>query len=463
MKATLTLDYTNMLRPSLGDGGLNPDRLSAELAERFSAAYAGVDGERASGAMGFFELPYDEGALTKTREVADEIRHRFDNVVVLGIGGSALGATTIRDALLGPFWNEQSDAERGGFPRLYVVDNADADTLGDLLSHLDAGRTLFNVISKSGSTAETVASYLIVEGRLRDRVGEDQAGAHFLFTTDAERGPLRQVAEEDGIPTLEIPENVGGRFSVLSPVGTFPAALSGVDVDAMMAGAVAMDARCRTPTLSDNPAGLFATLLHAADTETGRPIHVLMPYADRLRSLGLWFQQLWAESLGKAVDLRGEEVHTGPTPLAALGASDQHAQVQLFMEGPHDKVVVFVSAPCSTDLIIPSHRKHVSGMGYLAGHTLGGLLDAERRATGEALRQRGRPNMTVEVGTIDAYGLGQIFMMLEIATVYAGALYGVDPLVQPGVELGKELTYGLLGREGYEPPQLTAPDPRWRV
>ncbi len=456
MSTVLALDYTNMLAPSLGGGGLDPDRLLAELAERFSGAYAGVDGERASGAMGFFELPYDEAALSKTREVADETRQRFDNVVILGIGGSALGATTIRDALLGPSWNEQSDAERGGFPRLYVMDNADAATLGDLLSHLDAGRTLFNVVSKSGSTAETVASYLVVEGHLREMVGEDQARGHFLFTTDAERGPLRQVAEEEGIPTLEIPENVGGRFSVLSPVGVLPAALTGVDVDALMAGAVAMDARCRTPTLSDNPAGLFATLLHSADTETGRPIHVLMPYADRLRSLGLWFQQLWAESLGK-------DVQTGPTPLAALGASDQHAQVQLFMEGPHDKVVVFVSSPCSKDLIIPSHRKHVPGMGYLAGHTLGELLDAERRATAEALRRRGRPNMTVEMGPIDAYGLGQILMMLEIATVYAGALYGVDPLVQPGVELGKELTYGLLGREGYESSHLPAPDPRWRV
>ena len=463
MSTELTLDYTNMLVPSLGAGGLDPDRLLAELAERFSVAYSSVDSERTSGRMGFFELPYDEAALSKTREVAAETGQRFDNVVVLGIGGSALGATTIRDALLGPSWNGQSNEERGGFPRLYVLDNADAATLGDLLSHVDVGRTLFNVVSKSGSTAETVASYLVVEGHVREVIGEDQARRHFLFTTDSRRGPLRQVAEEEGIPTLEIPENVGGRFSVLSPVGLLPAVLTGVDVDALMAGAVAMDARCRTPTLSDNPAGLFATLLHSADTETGRPIHVLMPYADRLRSLGLWFQQLWAESLGKAIDLRGEEVQTGPTPLAALGASDQHAQVQLFMEGPHDKVVVFVSAPCSTDLIIPSHRKHVTGMGYLAGHTLGELLDAERRATAEALRQRGRPNMTVEMGPIDAYGLGQILMMLEIATVYAGALYGVDPLVQPGVELGKELTYGLLGREGYESPQLPAPDPRWRV
>lgn len=463
MSTALTLDYTNMLAPSLGGGGLDPDRLPADLAERFAVAYASVEADRTAGRMGFFELPYDEAALSKTLEVADETRQRFDNLVVLGIGGSALGATTIRDALLGPSWNERSNQDRRGFPRLYVVDNADAATLGELLSHIDAGRTLFNVVSKSGSTAETVASYLVVEGHLRDLVGEDRARGHFLFTTDAERGPLRRVAEEEGIPTLEIPENVGGRFSVLSPVGVFSAALTGVDVDALISGAVAMDVRCRAATLSDNPAGLFATLLHSADTETDRPIHVLMPYADRLRSLGLWFQQLWAESLGKAVDLHGENVQSGPTPLAALGASDQHAQVQLFMEGPHDKVVVFVAAPTSADLVIPSHREHVSGMGYLAGHTVGDLLDAERRATAEALRQRGRPNMTVEMGPIDADGLGQILMMLQIATVYAGALYGVDPLGQPGVELGKELTYGLLGREGYEAPDIPAPDPRWRV
>jgi glucose-6-phosphate isomerase len=463
MSTALTLDYTNMLAPSLGGGGVEPDRLAADLAERFAVAHASVEADRTSGRMGFFELPYDEGVLSETREVADEARHRFDNFVVLGIGGSALGATTIRDALAGPSWNEWSDQDRGGFPRLYVVDNADAATLGELLSHLDASRTLFNVVSKSGSTAETIASYLVVEEHLRNMVGEDEARGHFLFTTDAERGPLRRVAEEEGIPTLEIPENVGGRFSVLSPVGVLPAAVTGVDVDALMAGAAAMDARCRAATLSDNPAGLFATLLHSADTETGRPIHVLMPYADRLRSLGLWFQQLWAESLGKAVDLQGKNVQSGPTPLAALGASDQHAQVQLFIEGPHDKVVVLVAAPASADLVIPSHRKHVSGMGYLAGHTVGELLDAERRATAEALRQRGRPNMTVELGPIDAHGLGQILMMLQIATVYAGALYGVDPLVQPGVELGKELTYGLLGREGYESSDLPAPDPRWRV
>ena len=464
MSGPLTLDYANMMEPNVEGGGVDPERLGGDLAERFAEAFASVEADRASGRMGFFDLPYAEEALRQTREVADGFGQWFENVVVLGIGGSALGARTVRDALLGPLWNEQDEEEREHFPRLYVVDNIDPATLTDLLDRLDLRRTLFNVVSKSGSTAETMALYLVLEERVRQIVGEDEARGHFLFTTDAERGSLREVAEAEGIPTLAIPANVGGRFSVLTPVGVLPAAVTGVDVEALMAGAAAMDARCRSGTLTENPAGVFATLLHTADTELGAPIHVLMPYADRLRSLGLWFQQLWAESLGKALGVGGEEVHSGPTPLTAVGASDQHAQVQLFMEGPRDKVVVFVAVQGKPDdLTIPSHREDVSALGYLGGHTIGELLDVERRATAEALRQRGRPNMTVEIERLDAFSLGQVLMMFEIATVYAAALYGVDPLVQPGVELGKELTYGLLGREGFERPSLPDADSRWRI
>ena len=278
------------------------------------------------------------------------------------------------------------------------------------------------------------------------------------------KGALRQIAEAEGIPALPVPENVGGRFSVLSPVGLLPAAVCGVDVDELLAGAAAMEARCRTEELRRNPAGMLATLLHAADTEQGRSIHVLMPYVDRLRSVALWFQQLWAESLGKAHDLHGGSVHTGPTPLAAVGATDQHSMLQLFMEGPHDKVVLFVAVEdMGGDVAIPSRHPEISSLGYLGGASLGRLLDAERRATAEALRRGGRPNATILLPRVDARALGEFIMLFQIATVYAGALYGVDPLDQPGVELGKVLTYGLMGREGYDMPELDAGDPRWVV
>jgi glucose-6-phosphate isomerase len=409
--------------------------------------------------MGFFDLPDDRVTASTVQEVADGFGQWFENVVVLGIGGSSLGGITLRDALLGPGWNERDDESRSFFPRLYVLENPDPDTARGLLDRLDLRRTLFNVVSKSGTTAETMALYLVIRGRLLEVVDEDKVHGHFLFTTDPERGVLRALAARDGVPTLSVPPNVGGRFSVLSPVGLFPAAITGTPVDELLLGARRVLDRCATPTLRENPAGLLATLLHALDTERGRPIHVLMPYSDRLRSLTLWFQQLWAESLGK---IRGEE-SVGPTPLPAVGATDQHAQVQLFMEGPQDKAVVFLSAEPAGDVAIPALHEDVDALAYLGGATLGSLLDAERRATTEALRRRGRPSMTLHLGPVNPTSLGGLLMLFQVATVYAGSLYGVDPLDQPGVELGKVLTYGLMGRAGYEPPVLPDPDPRWHV
>ena len=460
---TLRVHYSNLMSGHV-TGGVTAERMAGELAERFRGAYEAVEARRAAGDMGFFDLPYAADTLGRVKELADGFGQWFQDVVVLGIGGSGLGAVALRESLLGPFWNERSDEERDHFPRLHVVDNPDPSTFDALLRRLDPAKTLFNVVSKSGSTAETMAQYLVARTWVEDGVGPDSARGHFLFTTDPAKGALRQIAEAEGIPALPVPENVGGRFSVLSPVGLLPAAVCGVDVDALLAGAAAMEARCRTPELAGNPAGILATLLHVADTEAGRPIHVFMPYVDRLRSVALWFQQLWAESLGKAQGLDGRRAHTGPTPLAAVGATDQHSMLQLFMEGPHDKVVIFVAVEdFGEDVTIPSRHPEVSSLGYLGGASLGRLLDAERRATAEALRREGRPNVTLSLPRVEAHAVGELLMLLQIATVFAGALYGVDPLDQPGVELGKVLTYGLMGREGFDAPALDGGDPRWVV
>ncbi|HSR43350.1 MAG TPA: glucose-6-phosphate isomerase, partial [Longimicrobiales bacterium] len=430
-------------------------RLRGDLAERFREAHEEVGRRRAAGEMGFFDLPYAADTARRVQEVADSFGQWFENLVVLGIGGSGLGAVTLRDGLLGPRWNELDDERREYFPRLYVMDNADPVTVSELLDGLDLRRTLFNVVSKSGSTAETMAQYLVVRARLESLVDADKVRGHFLFTTDPERGALRRIAETEGVPTLPVPPDVGGRFSVLSPVGLLPAAVCGVEIDALLRGAADMEERCRTPELADNPAGLLATLLHAAHVESGANIHVLMPYADRLRSFALWFQQLWAESLGKEREVDGVTEHVGPTPLPAVGATDQHSQVQLFMEGPRDKVVVFLGiGDPGNPVDIPPLHPGIEQLSYLGGHTLAGLLTAERRATAEALRRRERPNLTLEVERLDAFALGSLFMLMEAATVHAGALYGVDPMDQPGVELGKRLTYGLLGRSGFDAPEL---------
>ena len=445
-----------MVAGVLEGAGMDPDRLRGDLAARFRDAHAEVEARRRTGEMGFFDLPTDRALAAEIRRVASARVRECDAFVVIGIGGSALGAAALRDALL--------PSARSHLPTLHILDNPDPDTVSALLARLDPARTIFNVVSKSGTTAETMAQFVVVWRWLETTLGAETARTRFIFTTSPDRGTLRELATRHDIPTLPIPESVGGRFSVLSPAGLLPAAATAIDIEAVLAGAAAMQQRCATPDLAANPAGTLATLLHAADTEMGAPTQVFMPYADRLGAFAYWVQQLWAESLGKALDRAGRRVETGPTPVPAFGAADQHSILQLLMEGPRDKVVVFLGreAP-GEDIAIPSPFPQSSDLSYLGGHTLFELLDSERRATAEALRREGRMNMTVMVDRVDAHSLGALFMLFQIAVVYAGALYGVDPLNQPGVELGKVLTHGLMGRSGYEVPSIPPPDPRWRV
>lgn len=454
------LDYNNMLSSRLDGRGIDPVRLEA-AGGRFREVHGEVDRRRTEGELGFLELPHDEDGVRRTREFADSVRG-VDTVVVLGIGGSALGASALFRALAHPFWNELGGAERKGYPRLYVLDNIDPTTIGPLLDRLDPDRTLVNVVSKSGETAETMAQFLVMREWLLDAMDEDACRRHLVFTTDPDKGVLRRVAQDEGIATLSIPPAAGGRFSVLSAVGLLPSALVGLDIDALLAGARSMDRRCRTDVLPENPAGLFATLQYLADAEAHAPIHVMMAYSDRLYGVADWYRQLWAESLGKRLDRDGREVFRGPTPIKALGATDQHSQVQLYVEGPFDKTVTFLTVrERRADVAIPCGYADIEALAYLGGHTLGELMDAERHATAEALAQHGRMNMTLELPALSAHATGELLMLLEIATAYAGTLYGVDPLGQPGVELGKRLTYGLMGRPSYDIPATPAQDPRW--
>lgn len=446
----IRLDYNNMLAPRLGGRGIDPAALDG-MAGRFRAAHADTARRRASGELGFYALADGGDTLDAIEAFAEGPGQSFSDVVVLGIGGSALGTIALRTALLPPAWNELDDAARDYFPRLHVLDNIDPATLGPFLDRLDLRRALFVVVSKSGGTAETMSQYLLVRERLREEMDEDGLRRHLLLVTDPEKGVLRRIAREEDIAALPIPPAVGGRFSVLSAVGLLPAALVGIDVRALLEGARAAVARCDTDDLRANPAGMFAALQFLADTEAAAPIHVMMPYSDRLRDVADWFRQLWAESLGKRADRAGAEVHVGPTPVKALGATDQHSQVQLYVEGPFDKTItVLAEGAPDADLEIPRLHEDLDELAYLGGHTFFALLNTERLATEAALARRGRMNMTLEVPRVDARALGELLMLLQIATVYAGHFYGIDPLDQPGVELGKELTYGILGRPGFD-------------
>lgn len=458
---TIRIDYSNMIGDAIG--GI-PESEWAAAESRFESAHSGFQALRASGNVGFADIVRDEALRDQAINYASLAKGRYDDVVILGIGGSALGPIALRTALRPSGWNMLSDSARDGFPRLHVLDNVDPETIAALLARLDLSRSLFIVTSKSGGTAETMSQFLIVHDSLASAglLIED----HVVFVTDPAQGALRPLAQQLQLPALDIPPSVGGRFSVLTPVGTLPAALIGIDVAKLLEGAADMVARCDATSLSENPAGVYASLQWLADTRHGKVINVMMPYSDPMRDFADWFVQLWAESLGKHLP-DGSSV--GQTPLAALGATDQHSQVQLFMEGPKNKVVTFIAVDeRGTDLTIPYGFKEVKELGYLGGHSLAELIDIEQKATAGALAKRGRPNLTIHLERVDEWHVGGLIMLLEIATAYAGQLYGIDAFNQPGVELGKQFAYAMLGRPGADEAKkewesLPPADPRWTV
>jgi len=447
----------------ISPGGIDPATWT-EAETQFTAAKRGFDALRASGTVGFVDLPANKTLLEQVEKFSSAARGKYKDIVVLGIGGSALGPIALRTALRPSGWNMLDDKARDGYPRLHVLDNVDPETIDALLVRVRLEQTLFIVTSKSGGTAETMAQFLVVHDRIA-RAKLDVA-RHMVFVTDPKQGALRPLADRLKVPALDIPANIGGRFSVLAPVGTLPAALIGIDVKSLLSGASEMSKRCDGGELARNPAGVYAVLQWLSDTRLNKKIAVFMPYSDPLRDFAAWFVQLWAESLGKQ---RPDGVSVGSTPVPALGATDQHAQVQLFMEGPADKTVTFVSVEKrATDVTIPEAFTDVQELGYLGGHSLGELIDIERRATAGALAKRGRPNMTIHLDRVDASHVGQLMMLLEIATAYAGQLYGIDAFNQPGVELGKQFAYALLGRPGAENAKkewesLPKGDRRWSV
>ncbi|MGZ3332440.1 MAG: glucose-6-phosphate isomerase [Gemmatimonadaceae bacterium] len=457
---TLRIDYSNMM---ISPGGIDATAWSA-AGKQFADAKIAFDSLRATGSVGFIDLPIDRPLLEQVTKFSAAARGKYDDVVILGIGGSALGPIALRTALRPSGWNMLDEKARSGYPRLQVLDNVDPETIAALLSRLQFARTLFVVTSKSGGTAETMSQFLIVHDRLTS--ARLDVTKHLVFVTDPKQGALRPLADRLKVPALDIPPNIGGRFSVLTPVGTLPAALIGIDVKSLLAGAREMAERCDNADLAGNPAGIFAMLQWLSDTKLRKSIAVFMPYSDPLRDFAAWFVQLWAESLGKK---RTDGTSVGSTPLAALGATDQHAQVQLFMEGPADKTVTFVAVKeRSADVKIPAGFSDVKELGYLAGHSLGELIDIEQRATAGALARRGRPNMTIHLDRVDAGHVGQLMMLLEVATAYAGQLYGIDAFNQPGVELGKQFAYALLGRPGADAAKkewesLPKADARWIV
>lgn len=446
----IKLDINNVFAEMIGqEHGLQRKELF-DFKDKAVQAQQNILAAAEAGEMGFMELPYTQKEVVKElKQTAVELKDKFDNFVVLGIGGSALGNIAVQTAINDPYYNLFEEA-RDGYPRLFVSDNVDPEGIKALFAKLDPQKTLFNVISKSGSTAETMSQFLLARKFIAEAVGEDQVGEHFIATTSKDSGYLIEIAKREGMKKFFIPDNVGGRFSVLTPVGLLSAAMTGVDIEQLLAGAASMDKICRENDFWQNPA-LVNGLIQYLAYKKGKIMSVMMPYSDRLSDLADWYRQLWAESLGKEVDRQGNKVNLGPTPIKALGATDQHSQAQLYMEGPFDKIITFLEVEnFSEELEIPQAYADLDGLGYLGGHNFAELINTEKWATELALNKRQRMNQTVKVPKVNEFTLGQLFYFFEFQTAVAGELFNINAFNQPGVELGKNYTYGIFGRSGYQ-------------
>lgn len=443
----LQLDYTNALADVVGaENGLTAREFEA-LAQPSRAALRAVQARRSKD-LRWLDLPHQSEVHERILDYASRVAGRFQNIVVLGIGGSALGTNALQAALNSPYHNLGA---RGSLPRLFVLDNIDPDLIGEFLDRFDAAETLFNVISKSGTTAETTAQFLIFRQKLIERVGREEHVEHLVITTDAEKGVLREIVVRDGYASFVVPEGVGGRFSVLSAVGLLPLALVGIDIKGVLKGAADMDELAKNENLAENPALVHAGLQWSLQTRKAKPISVTFAYSQRLAMLGDWYAQLLGESIGKRKSRKGADVFAGPTPVRALGVTDQHSQVQLYTEGPFDKWFTLLAVESSDfNVAIPHAYPDLEAISYLGGRTLNELFHAERDGTRVALTEARRPNITFTLPSINAHSIGQFLQCMEISVAVMGEHYDVDAFDQPGVEAGKIAAYALMGRAGYE-------------
>lgn len=450
-ESEIRLYYKNVTADVIGaEHGITPAQFD-DLGRETAPLISQLNQQRAAGETAYRDLPYNEKYPADVKQLVGELEGRCENFVVLGIGGSALGNIALQTAL-NPYMYNLDDAQRGGRPRLFVFDNVDPVQFGSFLDWIvpNLDRTIFNVISKSGRTAETAGQFLAIRQKLEDTLGIDACRERIIATTDPKGGTLRKIADEIGFRTLEVPPGVGGRFSVLSPVGLLSAGICGIDIDSLLAGARDMDERVSCDDFYKNPAAIIAAI-NWHYYNHGKKISVMMPYSYALKDFADWYRQLWAESLGKRRDLAGKDVYIGLTPVKALGATDQHSQVQLYLEGPNDKLFTFLQV---NEFIRDVEMGQAVGCApefdYLAGANMSKLLNSEKSATEYALLQSKRPCLTIAFEEINAHTIGQFIYLYEVTTSLVGLLFDVNAYDQPAVELGKEATFALMGRAGYE-------------
>lgn len=474
----LTFDYTHLM----GEGAVTEASLAA-LAPRLAKAHEAVCTMRKTGvvqghlskdglpeAVKFTQLPYVKAGhlnapdtLEKLRLFGKSLKGRVDAVVSFGIGGSYLGNKVLFDVGRGEFWNGLSSMERDGWPRYYFggqnLDPLRAEKLTQELIRQAKKmrkdkegrryRVTLIVISKSGSTLDTMATFMTTLAAMYDYA--DLIETEVVAVTDPQTGKhetlLHRLAFRWGWTMFRVPGGVGGRFSVFSDVGLVTAAALGLDFDSFLAGARSMDEACATEDVYRNPAMLNAALKYLAAATLGRNSEVFMPYADCLKSLSEWYVQLLAESLGKRKNRAGETVYYGRTPIVAVGTTDMHAQTQQHQDGPKDKVVQFVSIrEWPEDPVVPQLFADEPELAKMAGLKLSVAQEAALQANGEALAADGRLSAELTLPELSLFHLGEVMYLLALSVAYEGELADVDAFDQPGVETYKKIMWEKLDK-----------------
>ncbi len=388
--------------------------------------------------QGFYEILDDEATINKIKDFTKKVEGKYENIVILGIGGSALGAICLKQSLKHLY----EDSLETNFPKLHILDNIDPVLLKETEDILELEKTLFLVITKSGGTPETLSQFFYFREKvLKENLNLNE---HFVFITDPEKGLLREVAKEEKIPTFEIPQNVGGRFSVLTPVGLLPASLIGINIEKLIEGAKKMRTRFLSENFENNLAFQLAKLQFELEKK-GKTINVLLPYSQKLIKFADWYRQLLAESIGKKSNNKGKEVNVGITPINALGATDQHSQNQLYNEGPNDKLFILIKVnQQGPELKIKNPYPDNPIVDYIKDLSFNKLIHTEMEGTIQSFNQNDRPNITIEINEVNEETIGQLFMLFEGSIAILGELFEINAFDQPGVELSKTLTKQLL-------------------
>ncbi len=437
----MKLDYANIISEIIGGKGISTQEIK-DASKMLETVKENIN-EKLKSDYFALQLPYTmQMKAADIVETAKKISKNYENFVVVGMGGSSLGNQFLHFAFNGIYYNELHT------PKIYFLDNVDPESTTALLNHLNLEKTMFNIITKSGSTPETIENFLVITDALKAN-GLDFK-KHLIFTTDPEKGLLRELSKKLSIKTFDIPQQVGGRYSVLSPVGLLSGAVEGIDIPVLLRGAELMRIKIINSDARNCSALLLPFIQYKMFKEKGININGMFTYSDGLSYLGLWYRQLLSESIGKKLDREGNITNTGITPLAVRGTSDQHSILQLFLEGPFDKLLMLVAPQeYRNDATINGKVTDAEQATYLKEKNYSELIKSEFLATQAALKKSRRPFVTIQIPEIEEEEIGKLIYMLEYSVIALGEMLNINPIDQPAVELGKKFTYGIMGRNGF--------------